>query len=322
MDRPWGCWPAPPTYAGRGRTPPGWSWPACCSGRAGSTRPRGTSRCCWNRTRAIRRPTWAWPAWRWTGTTWKGLWTRFRTAWTARSRGRPALLLTAEVRQRRDDRDAAQTACGRRRRRRQDAPWPDPFLEEVREAKGGRACASNSPNNGGWRTGPKKGGGGDPGNPSGRSGVRRMQGRRRPVEARRPGGRRTILAARRGAVPNSADANFVLGVALLGRKDADGAAACFRRVLQLQPYHAAAYDHLGQGRSLQGDRGAIRALQAAVRYQPQQAELQRRLGERLAADGKDVEALEHLRRALYLDPDNRQAQALIEQVGRHRSPPR
>ena len=93
-------------------------------------------------------------------------------------------------------------------------------------------------------------------------------------------------------------------------------------MLQRQPDHAAAYEKLGEALAKQGDRaGAIEGrLRTAVRYLPQRAETQRRLGELLADDGRDAEALEHLRLALGLHPDDAATKALIERVGKRAAP--
>ncbi len=73
---------------------------------------------------------------------------------------------------------------------------------------------------------------------------------------------------------------------------------------------------------MQGDRaGAIDALQKAVRYQPQRAEMHRQLGELLNRDGHGADALVQLRQALDLDPDDAAAKSLVEQIAKHNPPP-
>ena len=103
---------------------------------------------------------------------------------------------------------------------------------------------------------------------------------------------------------------------LLRQKKVGEAVQCFRRALQLQPDHAAALDHLGRLGAPGRSGRCLQALQAAARYLPQRADLHARLGELLAEDGRNAEALERLHRAVFLDPDDAQAKALIENVSK------
>jgi tetratricopeptide (TPR) repeat protein len=117
--------------------------------------------------------------------------------------------------------------------------------------------------------------------------------------------------------PDSAEAHFDLGTALLEQRSYRAAADCFRKVTELEPGHGPAYLRLGRCLEGQGDRaGALRALQAAVRTMPQQAEAHREFGALLAREGRTEEAATQLRQALQLQPGDTKAQQLLDEVSR------
>ena len=228
-----------------------------------------------------------------------------------------ALLLEAQVRQRMGERDLAQDASRQAVKAPEDAPWPDPFLEEVELVKMDQASRLQSIQK--WRREGQTEKAAEAiqeireDNPSFadcKDGADLM------LRGDTAGAERLLRRAVKEE-PTSADAHYLLGALLLRQKKVGEAVQCFRRALQLQPDHAAALDHLGQALALQGDRmRRLKALQAAARYLPQRADLQRRLGELLAEDGRNAEALERLHRAVFLDPDDAQAKALIENVSK------
>jgi tetratricopeptide (TPR) repeat protein len=230
-----------------------------------------------------------------------------------------AHLLLAEVEQRLGDAAAAGQALRRAGSLPPDAPWPDPFRDEVEALKADRRTRGRRAE---MMLGRGQAGEAQflleeldndhPGTSALAKGRRLLDAKE--YQAAEHSFREAVLLA-----PDFAQAHFWLGVALLDQDDAVGAAACFREAVRLQPQHAAAYEKLGLCLEKRGDRaGALEALRAAVRYLPQSADLHRRLGKLLAAEGERGAALEQLDRALALNPDDAEAREL---AGRLRAGP-
>ncbi len=232
------------------------------------------------------------------------------------------MLLAAEVQGRRDEEAAARQAQDRAAAATPDAPWPDPYLKEVEEAKVDRRSVLQRA-----AAGPSEQGNADEAELLYRQlrqdypGFDAWQDGQRLLNQGDFAGAEKVLRRLARDDPEDVDVRYALGSALLQGNDARGAADCFRQVLQRQPDHAGAYEKLGEALARQGDRaGAIEALRTAVRYLPQRAETQRRLGELLTDDRQDAEALEHLRLALRLDPDDAATKALVERLRRRVAP--
>ena len=228
-------------------------------------------------------------------------------------------LLRAEVQQRLGHREASGESLRRAASLPPDAPWPDPFRQEVeglkadRQTRLDRAQALQGRGEFEEAQGVLEGLEGDyPGT------APFLEGRRRLQAGDARGAARDFREAIRLA-PDFAQGHFWLGVALREGHDAGGAAAAFREAVRLQPRHAAAYRELGLCLLETGDRaGALDALQTAAQYTPQDAEVQRQLALLFAQSGRQAEALEHASRALSLDPDDVQARDL---AGRLRGGP-
>ena len=195
-----------------------------------------------------------------------------------------------------------------------DAPWPDPFMEEVHDlqasrdarlARGERLFLQGKV----------------------REGLTLLQ----EVAAKHPDYERAHLflgrayfrlheyaaveRAFREAVrlaSENVEASYLLGCALQIQKQYGAAAECFRRTLETKPDHALARYNLALCALAQGDReGAIQALRAALRYMPNLAEAHSSLGKILAQDGQDADAIRHLEHAVRLAPTDGRAKELL-----------
>ncbi len=227
--------------------------------------------------------------------------------------------LLAEVEQRQDDPEAARRALRQAASFPPDAPWPDPFQDEIEELKVDRPTRIRHVQELSRRGKDEEA---DlllnrlerdhPGTYPLLEGRRRLEAR--DFKAAEQAFREAVRLA-----PDFAQAHFWLGVALREQKDVKNAAASFRAAVRLQPRHAAAYERLGLCLEDLGDRsGAIAALRAAADYLPQKAEVHRRLGILLAGEGLHAEALTHLRRALSLNPDDAKSREWIDRLQKHR----
>jgi tetratricopeptide (TPR) repeat protein len=117
--------------------------------------------------------------------------------------------------------------------------------------------------------------------------------------------------------PQLVEANFSLGVALLSAGQTAEAARYFRKTVELRPAYVQAHCHLGHCLAQQGKRTeAIEVFRTALRYKPYFAFAHTNLGELLAQEGKVSDARKHLELAVSLDPDDKQAQALLKKYGK------
>jgi tetratricopeptide (TPR) repeat protein len=105
--------------------------------------------------------------------------------------------------------------------------------------------------------------------------------------------------------PNSGEGQVYLGLVLEARGEPTGAIACYRRAIALTPGYPFAHFNLGRALRAQGDkRGAIDAYEAAVRCKPDYAAAHAAAGELLAEEGMLAKAIEHLRQAHDLAPED------------------
>jgi len=103
--------------------------------------------------------------------------------------------------------------------------------------------------------------------------------------------------------PNSADARYNLGVALIRTGDVDGAIAQFRQAMELRPNWAEAYDKLATAFRQKGKiDDAVACYLTAVEIKPDWAEAQNNLGNVLGQLGRIDEAMPHLQKAADADP--------------------
>jgi tetratricopeptide (TPR) repeat protein len=99
------------------------------------------------------------------------------------------------------------------------------------------------------------------------------------------------------------------GIEALNNKDWAGAAALFRKGLELAPDHAALRHRLGTALYMQGDvRSAQEQFEQVVRASPDYYLAQFSLGVLLQANGRDSEAIDHFSAALRTRPNYPEAQ--------------
>lgn len=243
-----------------------------------------------------------------------------RAAASTHSR-KAALVLKAEIQTRQHNPAAADKALQAAAQLPEDEPWPDPYLKEARALKTGMHNSIRRARELGRR-----------GQDDDKKALLRRTEQQHPglyllVEGRILIDRGDFAGAEqalRRAVqltPDSIDAHFSLGKALLLGEKAGPAAETFREVLRLEPSYGPAHLLLARCLIRQGkDASALETLRAAVRYAPQNAEGRRELGALLARRGAREEALEQLRRALRLAPDDPKAKTLLEQLARSAPP--
>jgi tetratricopeptide (TPR) repeat protein len=115
--------------------------------------------------------------------------------------------------------------------------------------------------------------------------------------------------------PDMPEAQFHLGVVLILQKNAQAAANCFRKATELKPGYALAYYNLGHSLKEQGDdAGALAAFRMAVNCKPDDSAAHYNLAALLLKKGQRDAAVAHLRHAVELDPTNQRAKELLEQV--------
>ncbi len=110
-----------------------------------------------------------------------------------------------------------------------------------------------------------------------------------------------------GLKPENVEASFFLATALERSGDADGALAAYRGLVARRP--GAHEGHMGLGVLLVKRGGAgveegMKALARALEINPDLYEARVTLGRMLVARGRAAEAVEHLKRAAALAPDN------------------
>jgi tetratricopeptide (TPR) repeat protein len=228
-----------------------------------------------------------------------------------------AHMFLAEVQQRLGDRPAAEEALRQARQLPDDAPWPDPLAEPIRELIVGhlevvthaatllqqgevaqaipllRQAIEDYPES---------------------SWARILLGRAwlragNLTESER------ILRSALELAPDAVEAHFYLGVVLFERNEIEAAAPFFRKAVELKPDYALAWYNLGHCLKRRGDRaGALTAFRAAIACKPQYAQARTNLGELLADEGRLDDAAEQLRRAVQLTPQDERARQLLESV--------
>jgi tetratricopeptide (TPR) repeat protein len=226
-----------------------------------------------------------------------------------------AHLLLAQVQQERKDSDAADRAMRKARKLATDAPWPDPFEEEMASFQTGlkgalarakhllreerladavtllKDTAQEYPMS---------------------DTVLTLLGKAYNEQKDFPAAEAALGKALEIA-PNSTDALFRLGVTFLAQDRAREAAAKFRRAIDLQPGFGTAYFNLGHCLLKEGDRpGAIAAFRSTIQAMPEFAPAHRLLGNQLAENGQHAEAIVQFQEALKLDPGDQKTRDLLE----------
>ena len=108
--------------------------------------------------------------------------------------------------------------------------------------------------------------------------------------------------------PESAEAQFDLGVALARNGELDAAAAAYRRAIALRPDHVQAHLNLGGVLRRQGRLDeAVAAYRQALVHRPDYPMAFNNLGNALRAQGRLQEAAQSYRRAIALQPDYAEA---------------
>jgi tetratricopeptide (TPR) repeat protein len=123
--------------------------------------------------------------------------------------------------------------------------------------------------------------------------------------------------------PGFAEAHTFLGSALMRQEKIEAAIGFFRKAIELKSDYALAYYELGRCLRQQGDRpGAIEEFRSAVRIRPDYVEAYVELGDTLLQVHKETEASVPLKQALDLDPSHARAKQLMEELeARRKSTP-
>jgi tetratricopeptide (TPR) repeat protein len=234
-----------------------------------------------------------------------------------------AHVFLAEVYQRQDDRAAAEKALHEGHDLPDDAPWPDPLYDAVRElavgyletiTRAAHLLQENQPE----QAVPLLQ----------RAATDHPQASWACVLLGRAWIRLGNFAAAEQALreslrrdPNSVEGQFYLGVVLSEQKEFAAAIPYFRKAAQLKPDHALAWYNLGFCHKQQGDRaGAVEAFQKAIDCKPHFAQARINLGEVLAEEGQLDAAEEQLRQGMHLSPNDTRARQLLETVQKRRRP--
>jgi tetratricopeptide (TPR) repeat protein len=228
-----------------------------------------------------------------------------------------ARLLLAEIEHRQGNAAAAARELDRANALPDDAPWPDPFRQEVGELHTGKqytlAHADRLLKAGRTREAltvlrqatedyPET------------DWVWLMLGRAY-LDLKDPQAAEEPLRKAIGLSAEPADAQFYLGLALFFQQKYPEATESFGQATRLRPNFGMAYFNLGQCLRQQGNRrGAADAFRSAVRCKPDHLDAHIHLAEVLIQDGRPAEALAPLRDALRLDPNNAAARKLLAQV--------
>ncbi len=230
---------------------------------------------------------------------------------------RAAHMFLAEVQQRQGDRSAAEEALRQARQLPDDAPWPDPLADPIRELVVGhlevvthaaallqqgeaaqaipllRQAIEDYPES---------------------SWAKILLGRAW-LRAGNLNKAEQILRSAVERAPEAVEAHFYLGVVLFERNEIEAALPFFRKAVELKPDYALAWYNLGHCLKRHGDRAeALEAFRTAVACKPQFAEAHTNLGELLADEGRFDAAAEQLRRAIQLAPQDIRARQLLESV--------
>ena len=108
--------------------------------------------------------------------------------------------------------------------------------------------------------------------------------------------------------PDSAEACYNLGNALLQKGNVDEAIAHYQKALQFKPDEAEAHDNLGIALLQKGNVDeAIVHFQKALQIKPDDAEVHNNLGSALLQKGSVDEAIVHFQKALQINPDRADA---------------
>ncbi len=226
-----------------------------------------------------------------------------------------AQLLLAQVHEARQEGDAAAEASRKAQQLAKDAPWPDPFYEEME----------------GFKVGLK----------GGLSRARKLLRQLHVADAVKVleettrqypdsttalvllgqayslqdnlTAAETTLDEALQLAPDSTEALFRLGVVLVRQNRTAVAAAKFRQAVALKPDFANAYYNLGKCLLKEGDRpAAMAAFRSAAQAEPQFGAAHVALGAELDKSGRHAEAIAEFQTALKLDPDDREARHLLE----------
>lgn len=234
-----------------------------------------------------------------------------------------AHVLLAEIEQRRGNHAQAAAALRTAAKLPEDAPWPDPYLEEIARHKTGWQAsleqAQSLLKSGNGATAAallRQTAGKYPAAPY----VWLTLGRCLVETGDIDGAEQAFRSAVR-LQGDSADANYHLGVVLLARKKLKEATASLKEAVTLKPDFAEAHLMLARSILLEGDdRGAIDSLRTAVRCKPQFGDAYRALGELLYEAGEREEALVLLQTAANLNPDDEALSQILERVRKEEPP--
>ena len=122
-----------------------------------------------------------------------------------------------------------------------------------------------------------------------------------------------------GGLLESAAAYEFRGIRALDRGDSQGAAAYFRKGIELAPDRAPLHHRLGTALMITGDaRGALEQFEEALRLDPRLARAHYSLGVILLSSGKTEEAIERLSAAVKYEPNYVEAHFLLANALRER----
>lgn len=231
---------------------------------------------------------------------------------------KPALLLAAQIAQRNNQTDTAAQISRRAMSMPRGFDWPDPYLKEVQAMRGDRVRLADQLN------------------------VLLQQQRISeavPVAARLitafPNDPEALLLYGRLCYlqkkcveaetayrehlkkdTNSLNGHVQLGLALMCQQQWTNASAAFQRAVELKPDFGAAHHNLGIARSRAGDaHGAIRSFRDALRYTPGDANVLFALAEELANTGQLSDAIDCVKRAEAIAPNDPRVPKAREQLG-------
>jgi Flp pilus assembly protein TadD len=124
-----------------------------------------------------------------------------------------------------------------------------------------------------------------------------------------------VLSRAVSLAPDSVDGHFYLGSALFQRGEWQQAATQFREVTRIKPDHALAHYNLGHCLlRLRDHAGAMEAFRSSVRAKATMAGAHTNLGKLLAEQGNKKAAIDELKLALELNPNDAEAKKALDQL--------
>ncbi|HEY0455301.1 MAG TPA: tetratricopeptide repeat protein [Verrucomicrobiae bacterium] len=231
---------------------------------------------------------------------------------------RQALLLASQIAQRNQQRDVAVQLSRRALTMARAFDWPDPFLKEVQNLRVDRGKLADQANTflQQQKLNEAEAALGQllqafPEDSEGLLLLGRLRYMQKNCAEAEAAYRRHLQAQ-----PNSLNGLIQLGLALICQQSWTNAATVLEQALALKPDFAAAHHNLGVAKSHMGDaKGAIEAFRDALRCTPGDLNTMFALAEELANAGKQNEAIEYVKRAEALAPNDIRVTRAKQQLG-------